>query len=70
VRDLTHDTISDLARQSYRSFAVGDGEQHLQDAARPLPQRPAAPPQIVAFPMLALWVPARSVDVPTSAEPT
>ena len=61
VRDLANDTISDLSRQSYRSFAVGDGEQHLQDAARPLPPRPATPPQIVAFPMLALWVPARSV---------
>ena len=61
VRDLGNETISDLARQSYRSFAIGEGEQHLQDAARPLPSRPATPPQIVAFPMLALWVPARSV---------
>ena len=61
VRDLVNDATSDLIRQSYRSFATGDGEQHLQDAARPLPPRPEAPPQIVAFPMLALWVPARSV---------
>ena len=61
LRDLTHDTISDLARQSYRAYAIGEGEQHLQDAARPLPQRPPTPPQILAFPMLALWVPARSV---------
>jgi flavin-binding protein dodecin len=44
ARDLANDTLSDLSRQSYRSFAVGDGEQHLQDAARPLPARPATPP--------------------------